>query len=244
MRGTPAEPSYFGQQCLLLCSPLVGARVLDIGCAEGSFLSILRRLRADLQLSGVEPSEGFVEYARSVALGADIRCAVFRGSDYEEGTFDLVCASHVMEHTLDPRRFMSECSGIVKRGGGLFLEVPVGDRQRPGNYFHIAHLNHFTLASLRQVVEQAGFHVTRMDRAGSRGGIDGAYRVFAVRKEEGVAAIVPKGDEVAAIRSHFKSYKQRMRGQQVCELVARMLCRLVPGRWGGMSSSDGFNSRA
>jgi SAM-dependent methyltransferase len=57
---------------------------------------------------------------RSVDLNADMTRLPFR-----DGTFDLVFASHVLEHIQDDRLALSEVRRVLRRGGVAVLPVPV-----------------------------------------------------------------------------------------------------------------------
>jgi ubiquinone/menaquinone biosynthesis C-methylase UbiE len=43
---------------------------------------------------------------------------------FEDGKFSVVTSSHIIEHTLDPALYLSECMRVMKAGGYLFLEFP------------------------------------------------------------------------------------------------------------------------
>ena len=46
--------------------------------------------------------------------------------DQPDGTFDVICCSHVLEHIPDDRRAMVELCRILKPGGWAILQVPIG----------------------------------------------------------------------------------------------------------------------
>jgi len=98
---------------------------------------------------------------------------------YLKEKYDIVSSSHVLEHILDPVDFLGKLKSGLEINGLIFLEFPVGDRKDVGNYFHIAHVNHFTESSIRYLFEFVGLNIYILDRNGSRGSVDGSYRVIA-----------------------------------------------------------------
>ncbi|HZC68003.1 MAG TPA: class I SAM-dependent methyltransferase [Nitrospirales bacterium] len=60
-----------------------------------------------------------------IAEGADLRMV-------PSGTYDFVLSSHMLEHTANPLRALSEWGRVLKPGGGLVLVVP----HRDGTFDH------------------------------------------------------------------------------------------------------------
>ena len=95
-----------------------GARLLDVGCADGVLLRRLSpRLRSAL---GVDP-----EAEPRVNGGIEI----VRGSFPEEprlpaASFDCVTLLAVLEHVAEPDRLAGECHRVLAPGGRVVLTVP------------------------------------------------------------------------------------------------------------------------
>lgn len=102
-----------------------GARILDIGCAEGHTLRHLRALFPDkFELVGVELSETRVQKARE----ANIDRAVFHHGDaqdlpIENGTIDFVLASQVIEHVSDDTKMLQEVERVLVPGGKFQIDT-------------------------------------------------------------------------------------------------------------------------
>lgn len=82
--------------------PLTGARVLDVGCAEGRFSVEAKRLGADYVL-GLEPRAEKVEQARFVATALGLDGIEFRRMSMEDlpgtvGQFDIVLFLGILYH--------------------------------------------------------------------------------------------------------------------------------------------------
>jgi SAM-dependent methyltransferase len=139
--------------------------VLDVGAGYGFLLASLRN-RHGIAGTGVEPSAVESEYGR-VRLGVDIRTSLLSGSGLTPGSYDLVCAFEVLEHTVDPAAFVNELASYVAPGGYLVIGTDNFDSdvvRRLGHGFpkwipH-THVSHFTPATIRTLCGQIdGFAV-------------------------------------------------------------------------------------
>jgi SAM-dependent methyltransferase len=95
-------------------------RVLDIGCAAGALLMKLRGRGWDAR--GVEISPA-AEYARR-ERGLDVRSLPLAENRFPAARFDLVLASHVIEHLTDPAGLVREVRRICAPGGRFLITTP------------------------------------------------------------------------------------------------------------------------
>jgi len=56
---------------------------------------------------------------------------------FKDNTFDIIFASHVLEHIEDDRKAMSEVYRVLKTGGIAILQVPIQDRDKTYEDFSI-----------------------------------------------------------------------------------------------------------
>jgi len=135
-----------------------GMRALDVGCAAGTLLVALRD--RGCEVTGVEPEPAFAAYSRE-QCGLTVHQCLLEEADLPPGAFDLVTASHVVEHADSPRAFIRRLRDLLTDGGWLFVEVPnlLQPRCSSRRIFHVAHRTNFTPATLRQMVETAGFRI-------------------------------------------------------------------------------------
>jgi ubiquinone/menaquinone biosynthesis C-methylase UbiE len=99
-------------------------RVLDIGCRDGAFLSILREKTKAWKLYGIEISE------MASVLASDKGIKVYNidahdMSSLESNYFDVICMAHFLEHTHNPRKILDDVIRILKPRGVVFIEVPL-----------------------------------------------------------------------------------------------------------------------
>jgi SAM-dependent methyltransferase len=152
---------------LALTLPVAGRRLLEIGCARGTFLE--RAVRAGFDAVGVEVSPG-----ASKAAGERTGVSVFTGSleeaSFEDTSFDVICGWDVIEHVPHPGAFLNEIHRILKPGGRLLLSCPNVAawprkvfRRRWWTLRPDQHLWHFDPGTLRGALVDAGFSPKRCE---------------------------------------------------------------------------------
>ncbi len=143
-----------------------GARMLEIGCADGKFLALARR--RGFEVCGIELSHTMRERCRE-ALG----CPVYASIDELPAAippFDCVVAFEVIEHMADPAAFMRQVRELVAPGGLAALSTPNFDCEAavstPQEFMHFsppAHVCYFGAATLRACVERAGLRTIAIE---------------------------------------------------------------------------------
>jgi 2-polyprenyl-6-hydroxyphenyl methylase/3-demethylubiquinone-9 3-methyltransferase len=103
--------------------PLEGKRALDVGCGAGLLAEPLARLGAEV--TAIDPAAELIAAAREHAVGQGLDID-YRVSAVEEvdGTFDLITAMEVIEHTADPQAFLRALAQRLAPDGLLFLSTP------------------------------------------------------------------------------------------------------------------------
>jgi SAM-dependent methyltransferase len=103
--------------------PLVGRRVLDVGCGSGhSFASLLEFGAAPRDLFGVDLLESRVSDARAHYPRSNFACGNAEHLDFGSGHFDLVIAFTLFSSILDDRmscRLAEEIRRVLKVGGAV-----------------------------------------------------------------------------------------------------------------------------
>lgn len=98
-----------------------GARLLDIGCATGTFLLAAKNHGWNPQ--GLDISQAAVEVARHVS-GVEVLVGTLETCGFHGNTFDAVTAWEVLEHLADPRDFLKDIYRLLKPGGTVALSTP------------------------------------------------------------------------------------------------------------------------
>ncbi|MEM7525165.1 MAG: class I SAM-dependent methyltransferase [Pseudomonadota bacterium] len=133
-------------------------RILEIGCGNGSNLSIFRDLGHEAV--GVEPDPA----ARAVAAAAGHETHPGTGEDLPRAlgarAFDVVVFMHVLEHCVDPALAIRNARAHLAEGGRIVAEVPNNACRGAAFYGAVwhwldapRHLNFFTERSLYAVFE-------------------------------------------------------------------------------------------
>lgn len=119
--------------------PKKGSLVLDVGCGQGPALELFRQ--ANLNAVGITLNDEDVRICREKGFDTVKMDQSFL--DFEENTFDVIWARHVIEHSIFPLFTLHEFSRVLKLGGILYLEVPAPETA----CHHERNPNHYSLFS-------------------------------------------------------------------------------------------------
>ena len=107
--------------------PLRNAKILDIGCGGGLFLSLLQQKGA--QVTGIELSDSRAHYAKT-KHGLSIDKNPIESDTWQNGYaqyFDAVTLWDVIEHVNYPFQTLQSAANVLKAGGFLFIDTPCRD---------------------------------------------------------------------------------------------------------------------
>jgi SAM-dependent methyltransferase len=106
----------------LLARAAIGSRprILDAGCGTGGNLVAFGSLGP---ATGVDPSPHAVEACRARGL-TNVRQASLESLPFEDGAFDLVLMTDVLEHIADDGAALRELRRVAAPGAALVLTVP------------------------------------------------------------------------------------------------------------------------
>lgn len=241
----PGEPRERARQeayaaWIAAAVPAAPARVLDVGCGNGSLLIALRAHYPQAEMLGCDPS------AASVAWGDEHGLRLWQGAAESlspDLQADLVVAVNVIEHTTDPLAFIGAVSGALAKGGTLVLVCP--DGARPGVELLIAdHLFSFAPGHVETLLARAGMCPVA---AGAAPGALGAFRLVAARRAPNVAVPDPPAQVADSIRrSYLTRWKDldahlvdRVKRPAVCfgaSEAAGLLRAYAPNTWTRISA--------
>ena len=138
--------------------------VLEIGCSSGY---LLRNLRDNgCQVCGIDPSDGFVQYARD-NYKLDVVSGMYPDAMPAEwgSSFAMIIMLHVLEHTDDPAYILGSILDMLTKGGLLVLEVPDVNRAVSvrkylhQEYFQKSHIWDFSASTIKILLEKCGYDV-------------------------------------------------------------------------------------
>lgn len=100
--------------------PLCGAKVLDVGCAEGGFTELMLSKGADCL--GLEPDNDAARDALQKKL--PILSISFENFVDEKGMFDVIVFNDVFEHMQSPIPVLEKSHKLLKDGGYILINIP------------------------------------------------------------------------------------------------------------------------
>ena len=169
-------------------------KIVEVGCGAGGILDFFRG--EGHSVLGIDLGSEYVAYGRDVH-GLDLRVCMLSelALDFVP---DLVIYSHVMEHILHPLDEMKHIASVSGAETLVYIEVPGLKNIHKSygmdvmKYYQNAHSYHFTLGSLRYLMESAGF--------GLVSGTEYVRSIFSLKaKADAVVHLVADGRDVASV---------------------------------------------
>ena len=108
-----------------------GLRWIDVGCGNGAFTEVLIGRCAPAAVTGIDPSDAQIAYARerqSVKM-ARFRVAHAQDLPFEDDSFDAAAMALVISFVTDPQKAADEMARVTKPGGPVatyMWDIPGG----------------------------------------------------------------------------------------------------------------------
>jgi ubiquinone/menaquinone biosynthesis C-methylase UbiE len=175
----PRIDRKFDRICELVREHLPCEAFLDAGCGDGRYLAALEA-ELPARRAGTDISERILETARA-RLEADFRQCNLESLPFEDGAFDLVLCSQVIEHVLNAQAAAAELARVLRPGGTLVISTDNARnyvtrglnaprtlavralRLRGARGRIESPATSYTRASFRRLLEEAGFTVERLE---------------------------------------------------------------------------------
>jgi SAM-dependent methyltransferase len=94
-----------------------GMRVVDVGCGPGALTAELVDRLGAAAVTGVDPSDPFLDAVRERLPGVDIREAPAEALPFDDGAFDAALAQLVVHFMSDPVAGLREMGRVCRPGG-------------------------------------------------------------------------------------------------------------------------------
>lgn len=151
--------------------------ILEVGCGTGAVLRELAAAGVGNTLTGVEIGSTRSRDQQMTVAGSTVHIHGYDGVKipYDNASFDLVYATHVLEHVLDERGFLAELRRVSKRY--VYVEVPCELHFRTSykslqTTLEVGHINSYTPESFALTLETSGLAVRRLEL------LDHSYAVY------------------------------------------------------------------
>jgi 2-polyprenyl-3-methyl-5-hydroxy-6-metoxy-1,4-benzoquinol methylase len=139
--------------------------ILDVGSGRGFMLNYLQKIFGYRRTAGIQISRPVLEYSRNV-LGLEIYGEDLLERSWEKGSFEVVTLWHVLEHLINPERYIAKIYDLLPKDGSLIIEVPnisSWTRRFSGKYWLGLdlkyHLSFFSPLSLIAMLERHNFRI-------------------------------------------------------------------------------------
>ncbi len=159
----------FDQRMMRMVLSLPCSSILDAGCGEGFITRQLKDVCQTANVIGLDGAEEALDIARSNNKDIQFVQGNLYALPFEDGTFDLVVCSEVLEHLEKPKRAVEELKRVAKMS--ILITVPrepwfcIGNLvslhnvSRLGN--PVDHINHWTYRSFQKDMTQWFSEYTR-----------------------------------------------------------------------------------
>jgi len=145
-------------------------KLLDCGCATGLFLEEAQAQGFDVQ--GFDVSAYAVKKAQK-KFGKKVIQATLQSAKYKPNSFDVITLFDVIEHLDNPRTALRRLKRMLKHEGLLMINTGdsgsfLANIEGKNWHFYIPpqHLFFFSRKTIRQLLDQAGYKVIKIDYKG------------------------------------------------------------------------------
>lgn len=161
------DGTYLSNQAEKMLSYYVGPaeRILEVGVGQGFLLSRLHNKYPASSVTAVDISIPFLKHVQSIA---QVECILANAENLPfEEEFDLLVASDILEHVINPIDFLLSANYALKSNGTMLLRVPFEDNMLQysrllGCQYKFAHLRNFSKRNLELILRQAGFRLEKI----------------------------------------------------------------------------------
>ncbi len=99
-------------------------RILEVGCADGAFLSVLKDRYASAELWGIELNKAEGDKARKFADNLIVGDVIEELDHLPDSGFDAIFFNDVLEHIVDPYRLVERIAKKTTEDGVVIASIP------------------------------------------------------------------------------------------------------------------------
>lgn len=152
-----------------------GAKVLEVGCGGGQFISVAADRYPDRRFLGCDLSSRAITAAVASDARTSFAMADVQRLPYADASIDMVIGLDIFEHLPDPHAALLEVARILKPGGRFYVFMPCEDTRwsimrllrripptRDITRRHWGHLQYVTPAGFTDTILSTGLKVERV----------------------------------------------------------------------------------
>ncbi len=193
--------------------------ILDVGCGSGEFLYLMKSLGHNVR--GIEPNIAYAEHCNAV-LKLDVQAKFLDNLMNEHERFDFIRLSHVLEHSPDPVRALTQIKQKLNPSGIVYVEVPnikhYAHSKARGSVFHYGHISNFSPWTLRAAANRAG--LSELEECKDK--MEGQTGIFLRHSSSFEATYAINNDNVEDVRKALaQHYTQRRESAYVVKKFLR-----------------------
>jgi len=182
-----------------------GSRVLDVGAGNGILALLLKKVRKNVIIDGIEPNPYAAKLAKRYYR--NFYSCYFQDAvnKVRKNKYDFIVLADVIEHLVDPLEFIQEVRKLMSKNTKILMSVPnvafgaIRLDLLNGNFKYVdsgiiekTHLRFFTIETLKELVDASGLYAEKylflqrnfLNEAVKRGGIlRNLYAIKKIRKD-------------------------------------------------------------
>ena len=136
------------------------SRILDVGTGTGANLRLMRQL-GFTNVVGVDQSEAAIRFCTLRGLGT-VQRADIRRLPFEDGSFDLVMATDVVEHVEKEDEAVAETYRVLHPGGFALITVLAFPSLWGLQDIQSHHLRRYRRTEFQKLLADGGFEIPRI----------------------------------------------------------------------------------
>ena len=141
-----------------------GGTLLEVGCGNGLFLEEVNKIRPDIKLIGFD----IVETNSIDKNLIHFHIGEFESYKKEIDKCDLIYFSNLIEHVIDPIRFLNKCNSALNNSGFIYGVTPNHDsldrkifKKYWGGYHYPRHINIFNHKNIMTILKLTNFKIIK-----------------------------------------------------------------------------------
>ncbi len=206
----------FAEDCLRTCNISEGSDVLDIASNDGTLLSFFKK--EGCRVLGVDPSRP--AYAVATTNGINTLNRMF---DFDTaklimaiyGKMDLITATNIITHVVDPKAFLINCKYLLKSKGSIVVEFYNFDSMISNSAFdqiYHEHISYFNFTTFSKLLNNVDLEAYKVEQVNSQGGSLRVFISFARSRniDQSVKNTLEMEGGLEAIRSRYYLFPKRV----------------------------------